>query len=183
MPDDPKLLQPEEATYAEPILMPTANKTTTLTPSSVLQAPAPMNGLNTLGGPRCPEGNYATTSPKATLRKMTNHNGNGANVGALFETAPSPCPSGNGVLYGAPFADAATPAFARDPYSSFRSRDNYATGSMRGASGQPGAYGTSSMLAPVDCPAPFATLRSGGNKNPNLNDNYGTARSVKKVYL
>ena len=172
MPDDPKLLQPEEATYAEPILMPTVNKTMTLTPSSVLQPPPPMNGLNTLGGPRS-ESNYATTSPKATLRKMANQNGN-ASVGALFETAPSPCPSGNGALYGAPFVENNT--YARDPYSSFRSRDNYATGSMRGG----GAYG-GSMLGPGDGPAPFSTLRT--NKNPNLNDNYGTARSVKKVYL
>lgn len=176
MPDDPKLLQPEEATYAEPILMPTMNKTMTLTPSSVLQPPPPLNGLNTLGGPRG-ESNYATTSPKATLRKVANGNGN-ANVGALFETAPSPCPSGNGPLYGAPFGESvAPPTYARDPYSSFRSRDNYASGSMRA----PGAYGPPGVMAPGDGPAPFATLRT--NKNAGLNDNYGTARSVKKVYL
>lgn len=188
MQEDPKLLQQEEATYAEPILVPTVNKTMTLTPSNIVQHQQQQqqasNTLNLGGG----GGGYSSTSPKATLRKVINNHNNTAtssNVGALFETSPSPCPS-NG-LY-APYSDhgnnmaavssssAAANAFSRDPYSSFRSRDAYGAGSMRGPQ-HPMAY----AQQPMD-PAPYGTLRS-SNKATNLGDGYGTARSVKKVYL
>lgn len=174
MQEDPKLLPQEEATYAEPILVPTVNKTMTLTPSNIVQQQQQSNGLN--------GGGYSTTSPKATLRKViNNHNNTTSNVGALFESSPSPCPS-NG-LY-APYSDhgnnVASNSFARDPYSSFRSRDAYGAGSIRSQHPH-SAFAQPPMVAPMDA-APFGTLRS-SNKATNLGDGYGTARSVKKVYL
>lgn len=174
--------------------MPTVNKTMTLTPSNIVQH----QQQNHCGG------GYSATSPKATLRKVVNnHSGaltcNNANnqVGALFESSPSPCPS-NGLYtpysdHGNNYATANSTTLsnnpARDPYSSFRSRDAYgAAGSMRS---QHPAY--NSQLAPsmgVIQPGPLdgsvglygGTLRS-SNKTANVADNYGTARSVKKVYL
>jgi len=177
--EDPKLLpHQEEATYAEPILMPqttTVNKTMTLTPSNVLNQQ--QHHQNTLGNGSVV---YSTTSPKATLRKVHNgNNGSAAPVGALFETCPSPCPSSNNGLY-APYSDhngVGSNAYGRDPYSSFRSRDPY-SGSMRSSSQQ------QQYAQPLDPIAPFGTLRGGGHNKSNLaENNYGTARSVKKVYL
>jgi hypothetical protein len=140
--EDPKLLPQEEATYAEPILMPTVNKTMTLTPSNIVQHQQQQQ----MNGNHCGGGGYSTTSPKATLRKViNNHNSaltsNNANntVGALFESSPSPCPS-NGLYapysdHGNNYATATNTTMsnnpARDPYSSFRSRDAYGAGSMR----------------------------------------------------
>ena len=194
MTEDPKLLPQEEATYAEPILMPTLNKTLTLTSSNIMnqqQQQQHLSGSGLLGN-----GGYSTaTSPKATLRKVSNQHGN--NVGALFETSPSPCPSSG--LY-APYSDAGTTngggerggavngggssVYGRDPYNSFRSRDPY-SGSMRSRDG----YATNQPPpppAPLDV-APYGTLRSSHNKNlannSHLGDGYSTARSVKKVYL
>ena len=195
MTEDPKLLPQEEATYAEPILMPTLNKTLTLTSSNIVsqQQQQQQQQQNLNGG----NGGYSTaTSPKATLRKVANQHGN--NVGALFETSPSPCPSSG--LY-APYSDAGervgagainggggggggNSIYGRDPYSSFRSRDPF-SGSMRSRDG----YATNQPPpppAPNDI-APFGTLRSSHNKNlannSHLGDGYSTARSVKKVYL
>lgn len=175
MQEDPKLLPQEEATYAEPILVPTVNKTMTLTPSNIVQQQQQSNGMN--------GGGYSTTSPKATLRKVINNHNNttSSNVGALFESSPSPCPS-NG-LY-APYSDHGnnlpSNAYPRDPYSSFRSRDAYGAGSIRSQHPHSG-FAQPPMVAPMDA-APFGTLRS-SNKATNLGDGYGTARSVKKVYL
>jgi hypothetical protein len=189
--------------------MPTVNKTMTLTPSNIVQhqQQQQMNGNHCGGG-------YSTTSPKATLRKVINNHSsaltssNNANnqVGALFESSPSPCPS-NGLYapysdHGNNYATATNTTMsnnpARDPYSSFRSRDAYGAGSMRSQQQQPqhSAYNGQQQLAPLggcggvgglqplDGPASLygGTLRS-SNKAGNLGDNYGTARSVKKVYL
>jgi hypothetical protein len=167
-----------------------------------------MNGNHCGGG-------YSTTSPKATLRKViNNHNSaltsNNANnqVGALFESSPSPCPS-NGLYapysdHGNNYATANNTTMSnnpvRDPYSSFRSRDAYGAGSIRSQQQQPqhcaynagqqqlaplgGGVGGIQPLGPLDGSAALygGTLRS-SNKAGNLGDNYGTARSVKKVYL
>ena len=152
----------------------------TLTPSNIVQQQQQQsNGINCGGS----GGGYSTTSPKATLRKVINNHSNTTanNVGALFETSPSPCPS-NG-LY-APYSDHGNNSFARDPYSSFRSRDAYGAGSMRSQQqhNPHSVYGQQPMQPlPMDA-APFGTLRS-SNKAGNLGDGYGTARSVKKVYL
>jgi len=176
LPEDPKLLPQEEATYAEPILVPTVNKSMTLTPGSVV------------GGDM--GGAYISTSPKATLRQVANQNA--ANV-ALFESNPAPpCPPPNSVgtggtggiggiggaggmyAYGVTGLTTADNNYApsRDPYSSFRHRDAYG-GSMR------------SHASFAHGPAPpadnFGTLRT--NKTTNVTDGYGTTRSVKKVYL
>ena len=201
MPEEPgKLVPQEEATYAEPILVPTVNKSMALTGGGV----AGDVGL----------GAYMSTSPKATLRKVANHNA--ANV-ALFETNanagtsihpsiaqhPSadlfdgchhlgpPCPPPNNIGTGGMYAygvsgvgvggggggaasDNYTAAGAppRDPYSSFRHRDAYG-GSMRSHA--------SFAHGPAPLADNFGTLRS--NKTANVADNYGTTRSVKKVYL
>jgi len=174
LPEDPKLLSQEEATYAEPILVPTVNKSMTLTPSNVVGGG---------GGGVCDVGPYISTSPKATLRKVANHNA--ANV-ALFESNPTPgppCPPPNNVGAGGMYAYGGVPvtggdAFgpsSRDPYSSFRSRDAYG-GSMRSHASFAHGHGPGPP-PPVDN---FGTLRS--NKT-NLGDGYGTTRSVKKVYL
>lgn len=167
----------------------------TLTPSNIIQQQQqqPTNTLSLGGGGG---GNYSSTSPKATLRKVINSHNSAAsnNVGALFETSPSPCPSNglyapysdHGGVGGNNMASSSANAFARDPYSSFRSRDVSApygvggvggAGSMRSAQ-HPMAY---AQQPPMD-PAPYGTLRS-TNKATNLGDGYGTARSVKKVYL
>lgn len=210
--DDPKLLPQEEATYAEPILMPTVNKTMTLTPSNIVQHQQQQQQTNAM---HCGGGGYSATSPKATLRKVVNnHNSalttsnNAANsqVGALFETCPSPCPSSG--LY-APYSDhgnnyatannaTLSSNAVRDPYSSFRSRDAFGAGSIRsqhqaafnGHQQQQlppmGGIGGGGLqpLGPLDGSTALygGTLRS-SNKAANLADNYGTARSVKKVYL
>lgn len=207
--DDPKLLPQEEATYAEPILMPTVNKTMTLTPSNIVQHQQQQQQQQT-NAMHCGGGGYSATSPKATLRKVVNnHNSalttsnNAANsqVGALFETCPSPCPSSG--LY-APYSDhgnnyatannaTLSSNAVRDPYSSFRSRDAFGAGSIRSQhqaafnghqQQQLPPMGGLQSLGPLDGSTALygGTLRS-SNKAANLADNYGTARSVKKVYL
>lgn len=189
--DDPKLLpsHQEEATYAEPILMPTTmSKTMTLTSNNVLspQQQAQLNAGNANGNGHSVI--YSTTSPKATLRKVVN---NPSASGALFETCPSPCPSSNNGLYPPYHGESQhgsqsngggpTVAFSRDPYSSasFRGRSDLYGGSIRSQQTLPSQY-----AQPLEPMVPsFGTLRGPGGNKSNLTDNYGTARSVKKVYL
>ena len=149
--------------------MPTVNKSMTLTPTNVVTGGGVGNS-SPFGG-----GVGGSTSPKATLRKVVNHNT--ANV-ALFETnptpttTPAPCPPPpNGVAGVYAYGDNST--FARDPYSSFRSRGDPYGGSIRSHASF--AHGSA---PPLDN---FGTLRS--TKTNNLGDGYGTTRSVKKVYL
>ena len=172
---DPKLLPQEEATYAEPILMPAVNKPINLTASST--------------------SNAGSTSPKATLRKVVNNHGHPAltNNMTLFETSapPTPCPPPGNATPAALYSYGES--FARDPYSSFRSRDPYGGvgGSIRshassfaahGPPGQPTAGQSGPPLPPTAAEAAFGTLRS-NKTNMSMADGYGTTRSVKKVYL
>ncbi|XP_046404618.1 semaphorin-1A [Ischnura elegans] len=118
MAPEPKLLPQEEVTYAEPVLIPSANK--------------PL-----------------ASSPKSTLRKA---HANAPPAETLFQ-----------------FADNYTPPPPRDPYAHQRGRDNF--GTLRSHQGD--SFGTAHRGGGV----------GGGGHRAGIGDGFGTARSVKKVYL
>ena len=200
---DPKLLPQEEATYAEPILMPTSlsSKPLNLSTNNGVIGIGGSVGMSTLGGGGA--GASSTTSPKATLRKIANLNNTTLFGPPESDDNPPPLPPqsncpvatsmyayGVDVAFGAPLpGSGGVMQRGADPYSSFRSRaadpSPYAStcGTLRGGGGGH-AYNPPPPIPQGIAPSgsdAFGTLR--GSKAANLGDGYGTTRSVKKVYL